>query len=175
MIRRYEQEVKEKRGASALGEMALGVVHEVKNPLTSIKGFTQLLTHPGIPEEKRKQYVERIDSELNRVNRLLNEMLLYGGRSRLELRKRDVLAILRDRTERCAPCRTGSPPQVRVLRGIRSSPPWTSSSGPGVRQCAQKRVRAVCRQRAGQGRRSGPADEKKIELAFVDTGCGVPP
>jgi len=95
-IRGYERQIQEKERAAMLGEMALAVVHEVKNPMTSVKGFTQLLGRAGIDEEKRATYIGLINDELNRVNRLLNEMLVYGGKSRLEPRPCDVAELVRD-------------------------------------------------------------------------------
>ncbi len=100
VIKKYERELKEKEQAAALGEMALGVVHEVKNPLTSVKGFAQLLQRPGLPAEKRYSYLEMIDSDLNRVNRLLNEMLIYGGYHHLEPAEGDLAVLLRESMEK---------------------------------------------------------------------------
>ena len=100
VMRRYEREIQEKERAAMLGEMALAVVHEVKNPMTSVKGFTQLLSRPGVDDEKREKYIGLINDELNRVNRLLNEMLVYGGKSRLEPRRCDLEALVRDAVER---------------------------------------------------------------------------
>lgn len=100
IIRHYEGELKEKERAAALGEMALGVVHEVKNPLTSVKGFTQLLQRPGLSEEKRKSYLETIDGDLNRVNRLLNEMLIYGGYHHLERTPGDIGSLVQETVEK---------------------------------------------------------------------------
>jgi len=100
VMRRYEREIQEKERAAILGEMALAVVHEVKNPMTSVKGFTQLLARPGVDEEKRRQYIGLINDELNRVNRLLNEMLVYGGKSRLEPRRCDVAELAREAVAR---------------------------------------------------------------------------
>jgi len=114
VMRRYEREIEEKERAALLGEMALAVVHEIKNPMTSVKGFTQLLSRPGVGEEKRKQYIGLINDELNRVNRLLNEMLVYGGRSRLEPRTCDVAALVRDAVKRNDWSSYGTSPVVKA-------------------------------------------------------------
>ncbi len=100
MMRRYEREILEKERAAVLGEMALAVVHEIKNPMTSVKGFTQLLDRPGVDAANRKRYLGLIDDELNRVNRLLNEMLVYGGKSRLEPKPCDLCALVKDAVRR---------------------------------------------------------------------------
>ena len=96
LIKNYERELAEKERIAALGEMALGVVHEVKNPLTSVKGFTQLLRRRGLDPTKREGYLDIIDADLNRVNRILNEMLTYGGRNHMELVAEDIRRILQE-------------------------------------------------------------------------------
>ena len=173
LTRRYEREVKEKERAVALGEMALGVVHEVKNPLTSVKGFAQLLLRPGVTEEKRAEYLGLMDSELNRVNRLLNEMLIYGGRSRLELRECDVLAILADRVDRCKWCKDGRP-EIRVLLG-ESFLAFVDEFK--LAQVFDNLLKNASEAVAGKGQGRvvvlARADDGKVILDFVDTGCGI--
>ncbi len=96
LIRQYQSDLREKEKVAALGEMSLGVAHEIKNPLTSIKGFTQMLQRPTLNENKRVEYLQIMDEELNRVNRLLNDLLLYGGQAPLKVKAEDVLGILDD-------------------------------------------------------------------------------
>ncbi|MBN2051266.1 MAG: PAS domain-containing protein [Spirochaetales bacterium] len=111
VIKGYEKELKEKERAVALGEMALGVVHEVKNPLTSVKGFAQLLKRSGLSEDKRNSYLDMIDTDLNRVNRLLNEMLIYGGYHHIEPAAGDLLVPLRETVEKIR----AEYPRIRVF------------------------------------------------------------
>ncbi|MGE7905863.1 PAS domain-containing sensor histidine kinase [Peribacillus sp. NPDC094092] len=56
---------------SAVGQMAAGIAHELRNPLTTVKGFLQLLREN--PEQK--DYLEMTVSELEKIETLANEFL----------------------------------------------------------------------------------------------------
>jgi two-component system sensor histidine kinase AtoS len=94
LLMQYQQDLKEKERMAVFGEMALGVVHEIKNPLTAVKGFAQMLRRSTTTTSKRDQYLDVVDSELNRLNRLLNEMLLYGGKTPLQFSEEDLEGML---------------------------------------------------------------------------------
>jgi PAS domain S-box-containing protein len=58
---------------SAIGELAAGVAHEIRNPLTSLKGFLQILK----PEINSK-YIEIMEAELERINLIVSEFLVLS-------------------------------------------------------------------------------------------------
>ncbi len=50
--------------------------HELKTPVTTIKAFTQILQHiPNIQEEKAKDHLRKISSEVTRLTKLINDFL----------------------------------------------------------------------------------------------------
>lgn len=59
-----------------LGEMAAGIAHEIRNPLTSIKGFITLLedTNKG----RDKYYLSIIANEIDRINEVVSELLFMA-------------------------------------------------------------------------------------------------
>ncbi|MGJ9384919.1 ATP-binding protein [Salipaludibacillus sp. CF4.18] len=59
---------------NVIGEMAAGVAHEVRNPMTSVKGFLQLLAE-NEELEKQKPIFDLMINEVNRVNDIITEFL----------------------------------------------------------------------------------------------------
>lgn len=54
---------------------AVGFAHEIKNPITAVRGLLQLLANPDLPAPKRMLYSEVAIEELDRANQLLNNMV----------------------------------------------------------------------------------------------------
>lgn len=67
---RQEEHLRRVERLSALGQMAAGIVHEVKNPLTAVRGFLQLQGDRLDPETYRLML-----SELDRISALTTEFL----------------------------------------------------------------------------------------------------
>lgn len=64
----------EQNHAEKLNIVAAGIVHEIRNPLTTVKGFLQLL-QPELMEIGKETYAELAISELERANDILSEFL----------------------------------------------------------------------------------------------------
>ncbi|MBP2654384.1 MAG: atoS 3 [Firmicutes bacterium] len=62
---------------AALGELMAGVAHEIRNPLTAIKGFVQYLDAAD-NEEERQEYMPIIIKEVDRVNRVIDTLLYFA-------------------------------------------------------------------------------------------------
>lgn len=60
---------------SAVGQLAAGIAHEIRNPLTSLKGFLQLIEMSG---NGKKEYFEIMKSEFGRIEQILNELLVLS-------------------------------------------------------------------------------------------------
>ena len=73
---KLEKQMEHTLTLSNLGQLAASIAHEIRNPLTSLKGFTQLLSDQVTIEGNR--YLEIINSELNRMEDILNEFLVLS-------------------------------------------------------------------------------------------------
>src|SRR6266705_345129 len=78
-IRQLENEVRRGETLAAAGRMAVGLAHEVRNPLGAIRGAVQLLARELSSEPRLTEYTTVLTSEVDRVNRII-EMLLNLAR-----------------------------------------------------------------------------------------------
>ncbi|MBI1959654.1 MAG: PAS domain-containing protein, partial [Candidatus Rokubacteria bacterium] len=81
MTRLHQLEAEVRRGETlaAVGRMAMGLAHEIRNPLSAIRGAVQLMQRELGDDGRFGEYTEVLLNEVNRVNRII-EMLLDLGR-----------------------------------------------------------------------------------------------
>jgi two-component system NtrC family sensor kinase len=72
-----ESMVRSERLAS-VGRLAAGVAHEIGNPIAAILGFEELLLADDLPEGERRDFLLRMRSETERVNRVLRDLLDFA-------------------------------------------------------------------------------------------------
>ena len=93
--KRFEQELKRLSGLGLIGEMAAGISHEIRNPMTTVRGFLQLLNQ----EDEflgYKDYLNLMIDELDRANSIITEFLSMGNIRTSNLQKLDLNSILHD-------------------------------------------------------------------------------
>ncbi|WP_438434660.1 ATP-binding protein [Gorillibacterium sp. sgz500922] len=77
---------------SAIGQLAAGVAHEIRNPLTALKGFTKLLER----SMTNKAYTMIMMGELERIETIINEFLVLAKPQVWSFQKKQVDEILQD-------------------------------------------------------------------------------
>jgi signal transduction histidine kinase len=77
-------EVEEQLGAaqklSALGQLSASLAHEIKNPLSSIKGTAEILLDEFPPDHPKREFVEILLKETTRLNSTVEEVLQFSRR-----------------------------------------------------------------------------------------------
>jgi signal transduction histidine kinase len=81
---------------ASLGTMAAGMAHEIKNPLVSLRTFTQLLQQKWDDKEFREKFSAIIPHEIERINRIAESLLKFGRPMKPELTKVDVNSLLEE-------------------------------------------------------------------------------
>ncbi|WP_243292205.1 ATP-binding protein [Bacillus sp. FJAT-47783] len=74
-----------------MGQLAASVAHEIRNPLTSIKGFVQLMNETNTLNQT---YLELMMSEIDRMNTITSEMLYLGKNEEVTFEKVDLQKLL---------------------------------------------------------------------------------
>lgn len=76
-LRKLEDQLKQKEKLAAIGQLAAGIAHEIRNPLAGISGSVQLLsTETNDPDQMKLMKI--IIKEIDRLNNLITEFLEYA-------------------------------------------------------------------------------------------------
>lgn len=95
-IRELEEAVRQADRLSALGTVAAGLAHEIKNPLGGIKGAAQLLERELPDDSDLHDYTRVVIREVERVNRIVEELLELASPRGLSLVKVNLHRVLGD-------------------------------------------------------------------------------
>ncbi|MFZ3589636.1 ATP-binding protein [Bacillus sp. DJP31] len=91
-IRKSEEMLDQTEKMSLIGHLAAGLAHEIRNPLTSIKGFVQLLNAGSTLSELHTKIM--ID-EIDRINLIVSEMLVLGKQQKVLYKQKDFPLLLK--------------------------------------------------------------------------------
>ncbi|WP_137744082.1 PAS domain-containing protein [Robertmurraya siralis] len=80
---------------AAVGQLAAGVAHEIRNPLTSMKGYAEFLLEDET-DEQRREFVDIILDEINRVNQIVEDFMVLAKPKVVDLKEKNIIPIIKD-------------------------------------------------------------------------------
>lgn len=93
-VRQLQEEIRRKEKLAAIGDLAAGVAHEIRNPLSSIKGFASYFAERSLPGSEDQQLAKVMTKEVDRLNRVISELLALVRPSDLCLKPTDIDAVI---------------------------------------------------------------------------------
>ena len=97
--RRLERRLAQERRLSAMGELASGVAHEIRNPLNAIAVIAQRFAREFEPKEGADEYrnlARTVVTEARRINEIIQQFLLFARPPKLSLHQADLAALARE-------------------------------------------------------------------------------
>ncbi|MBA4424236.1 MAG: PAS domain-containing sensor histidine kinase, partial [Syntrophus sp. (in: bacteria)] len=77
-VRRLQQEIARSRRLASLGSLAAGVAHEIRNPLSSLKGFATYFRERYRDNPADRETAEVMITEVDRLNRVIGQLLEFA-------------------------------------------------------------------------------------------------
>ncbi|MGZ3749297.1 MAG: sensor histidine kinase, partial [Pseudobdellovibrionaceae bacterium] len=93
-LKQAQEELIRSEKLASIGRFAAGVAHEVGNPLGAVLGYTSLLKKEGVDREESKDYLKRIEEEIERINKIVRELLDFARPSKSEIREVEINKII---------------------------------------------------------------------------------
>jgi signal transduction histidine kinase len=174
-----ERKLEKAERLSALGQLAAGVAHEIRNPLNAISMASQRLKRDFVPadEGKTKDFqtiTGVIRDEIRRLNGIIEEFLTFSRSRRLDLREYPVTEVLQKIVNLLDE-------EVRE-KGIAMETHWLEPSPvipmdmDKLQQALLNFIKNAVESISGPGKVTlsvGPEKKGWINVRIVDTGCGM--
>jgi two-component system sensor histidine kinase PilS (NtrC family) len=180
--RRQEREARVQQRLAAVGEMAAGIAHEIRNPLASMSGSLQILRHELPLREEQSQLMDIVLRESERLNDTIRSFLAYARPQRNALTRLDVRQVVTD----AGTLLQNSPELLEahsVQCNVPAEPVWCLADEAQIRQIvwnlasnglrAMPEGGALTLAAAAQPAADGTADTVTISVA--DEGIGIAP
>lgn len=93
-IRRLQEEIRRQEKLAAIGGLAAGVAHEIRNPLSSIKGIASYFRSKSETNRDDREAADVMIQEVDRLNRAITELLEFARPTELRTRITDLADLL---------------------------------------------------------------------------------
>lgn len=157
---------------AVVGKLAAGIAHEIRNPLTAIKGFIQLL-HARI--DNFQNYFDIMLSELERIDVIVGEFLIIAKPQAKKFRQKDPLILLKDVINLLDPQAIINNVQILVEFGF--DIPQISCEENHLKQVFINVIKNAIESMPNGGEVTIQVERKRdnrILFRFIDQGFGIP-
>lgn len=185
-IRRLEREVRMRDRLAALGRMAEGIAHEIRQPLSSIAGSVKVLSSIAALTDEQNRLIDIVGRESIRLNGIVSDFLAYAREKNYSFAHRDLhilldetLTLLENRLPlmqfQTAESATAPAPRIRIVRNYNITSADAMVDADRIKQVfwnlAENSVRAM----EGGGTLTATLSESEGSwaISFADTGPGL--
>jgi two-component system NtrC family sensor kinase len=74
-LKKVQQEIIRAEKLASVGRLSAGIAHEIGNPIGIVIGYLELLKQDDIAEDEKKEYIQRTEEEIERINTIIRQLL----------------------------------------------------------------------------------------------------
>jgi len=172
-VRHLERELRQRDRLAAVGRMASGIAHEIRNPLSSIAGSVTMLASVGPLTPGQSELVGIVTRESERLNKIISDFLFYsrdrdvqGCHVDLHRLLCDTLTLLENR-----------PSEIEIVRSLHAQEACTIGDGDKLKQVFWNLCSNALRAMPAGGTLTVSLNQEgeHWRISFTDTGSGIPP
>lgn len=165
------EDMRQKEKLAVIGQMATAIAHEIKNPLSSLKGFTQLQQEKDKGDE---QYYPIMLNEIDRINAIVNDLLILGKPNTAIKKPKNIEEIIQYVLSVIDP--HAQRKDIEIILDMKTSP---------VLLCDENQLKQVFINLIKNAMEAMPeggtvtirnqAQNSVVQVSVIDDGCGIEP
>ena len=175
-MRTMEESVRRKERLAAVGRVAAGLAHEIRNPLGAMRGAIQVLQIGMKENSSQAQLMDIVLRESDRLNTIITNFLTYARPQQGEVIETDICQIIRDSVTLLR-----HSPDVRachaVIEDLPQTPVTALADSAGLKQVFWNLARNAVQSMPNGGCLTIKLScllNNRLQITFLDTGCGMP-
>jgi len=175
VLRKTEAQLVRSDKLAALGQLAAGVAHEIRNPLTSINILIHSLTENYPAGSSNREDFKVIAEEINRINEIVDQFLRFAKPAPPLLAKAEVLSIFEETLQLLRP--QIEKQQILVQKDFQPLPSILMDREQMKQAILNLLLNAVqAMPKGGRLALKGhvPEDNRWVQLSIQDSGMGIP-
>ena len=162
---------------AAVGTLASGVSHELRNPLSAIKNAVFLLKRklsrnvmPYV-DEKVLQFLDIMDKEIDRSTRIINDLLGFTRVAKPARIRSDIRIVINDALSRVTIAEN-----IKLSKDLQSDLPMVTIDANQIGQVLINLIENACQAMTDGGKLQISTRKSKTftEIEIADSGCGIP-
>lgn len=175
-MRAMEESIRRKDRLAAVGRVAAGLAHEIRNPLGAMRGAVQVLQSGMERNSAQAQLMDIVLRESDRLNTIISNFLTYARPKKGEVAETDLCEILRDSITLLR-----HSPDLRachdLIEELPPTPVKATADAAGLKQVFWNLARNAVQAMPEGGRltvKLNRLNNNRLQILFSDSGCGMP-
>jgi len=179
-IRKAQAEIIKSEKLASVGRLAAGVAHEIGNPIGIVLGYLEMLKGGEVEESERRDFLERIESELTRISQIIRQLLDFSRPSGSDWEETGIHDLLLETIDMVK--------AHRMMEDIRVEPSLEAEEDTvfaDSNQLKQVFLNLIMNAADAMAEEAPPENADKlltvesrnrdgrIEISFIDTGPGI--
>jgi signal transduction histidine kinase len=181
-LKEAQKEIIRSEKLASVGRLAAGIAHEIGNPLGIILGYLELIRKGNITDQEKNDFIGRVETEITRVNRIINQLLDFSRPSSGKKEESRVHDLLSDTVNMLGP--QSIMEGIKINLDLRASKDKVLADPNQLHQVFLNIILNAADALSGEGLTeehdkkelsimSENPNESIIELRFVDNGPGI--
>jgi signal transduction histidine kinase/putative methionine-R-sulfoxide reductase with GAF domain len=175
-LRKTEAQLFRSEKLAALGQLAAGIAHEIRNPLTSINILINSIREKMTGEISYQEDLGVIEEEIHRINEIVEQFLRFAKPAPPLLKKTKIVSLFEETLQLLRPQLERQ--KITVQKDLRTLPPMTIDQEQMKQVILNLLMNAIqAMPKGGRLKLNGQVseDDEWVQLSIQDSGIGIPP